>query len=85
MGQGYSLITLSAGSAGIDVPELSDLEYEKMLGTPRLIKTVRARHKDGLVVAKVFMKPYSSMKLEDYVRKLISMCWMGPEMVPRIC
>jgi phosphoinositide-3-kinase, regulatory subunit 4 len=72
MGQGYSLTTLSAGSAGIDVPELADLTYEKSLGNARFMKSIRARHKDGLVVAKVVMKPYSSMKLDEYVRVLLS-------------
>ncbi|RAL63956.1 hypothetical protein DID88_003144 [Monilinia fructigena] len=43
MGQGFSLTTLSAGSAGIDIPELSDLVYEK----------------DGVVLVKVVIKPYA--------------------------
>lgn len=72
MGQGYSLTTLSAGAAGIDVPELADLIYEKSLGNARFMKCIRARSKDGLVVAKVVMKPYSTMKLDQYVKKLIS-------------
>ncbi|KAI9836415.1 MAG: hypothetical protein M1819_001446 [Sarea resinae] len=71
MGQGYSLTTLSAGSAGIDVPELSDLTYEKSLGTARFMKSIRARHRDGLVFVKVVMKPYSSMKLGRYVREIL--------------
>ncbi|KAF2102895.1 phosphoinositide 3-kinase regulatory subunit 4 [Rhizodiscina lignyota] len=70
MGQGYSLTTLSAGSAGIDVPELSDLSYEKSLGNARFMKSIRARHKDGLVVAKVVMKPYQSLKLDKYILAL---------------
>ena len=73
MGQGYSLTTLSAGSAGIDVPELSDLSYEKSLGDARFMKCIRARHKDGLVIAKVVMKPYSSLRLDKYVRILLCM------------
>ncbi|KAK8163309.1 phosphoinositide 3-kinase regulatory subunit 4 [Phyllosticta citribraziliensis] len=72
MGQGYSLTTLSAGAAGIDVPELADLTYEKSLGNARFMKTIRARHKDGLVVAKVVMKPYASMKLDQYVKALLN-------------
>ncbi|KAI9750866.1 MAG: hypothetical protein M4579_006272 [Chaenotheca gracillima] len=71
MGQGFSLTTLSAGSAGIDVPELSDLAYEKSLGTARFMKSIRARHHDGLVVVKVVMKPYPSMKLDQYVREIL--------------
>lgn len=71
MGQGFSLTTLSAGSAGIDVPELADLQYEKSLGTARFMKTVRARHKDGLVVARVVMKPYAHLNLDVYVKRLL--------------
>lgn len=70
MGQGYSLTTLSAGSAGIDVPELSDLTYEKNLGEARFMKAVRARHNNGVVVAKVVMKPYASMKFAKYIEKI---------------
>lgn len=70
MGQGYSLTTLSAGAAGIDVPELADFTYEKSLGTARFMKTIRARHKDGLVVVKVVMKPFN-MQLDEYVSGLL--------------
>lgn len=71
MGQGFSLTTLSAGSANIDVPELADLRYEKSLGAARFMKSVRARHKDGLVVARVVMKPYAQFNLDRYVRRLV--------------
>jgi hypothetical protein len=71
MGQGFSLTTLSAGSAGIDVPELSDLVYEKSMGTARFMKSIRARHQDGVVLVKVIVKPYA-MKLEKYKRSIIS-------------
>ncbi|KAF1950812.1 phosphoinositide 3-kinase regulatory subunit 4 [Byssothecium circinans] len=70
MGQGFSLTTLSAGSANIDVPELSDLQYEKSLGAARFMKSVRARHKDGLVVTRVVMKPYANFKLDQYAKRL---------------
>lgn len=70
MGQGFSLTTLNAGSAGIDVPELSDLVYEKSMGTTRFMKSIRARHQDGVVLVKVFIKPYT-MKLEKYKHKII--------------
>jgi len=71
MGQGFSLTPLSAGSAGIDVTELSDLQYELSLNnTARFMKSVRARHKDGLVVAKIIVKPYA-MPFDVYVRKLM--------------
>ena len=72
MGQGFSLTTLSAGSAGIDVAELSDLVYEKSMGTARFMKSIRARHQDGVVLVKVIVKPYA-MKLEKYKRRIIRM------------
>jgi hypothetical protein len=71
MGQGFSLTTLSAGSANIDVPELADLQYEKSLGAARFMKTVRARHKDGIVVARVVMKPYAQFNFAIYVKRLL--------------
>lgn len=70
MGQGYSLTTLSAGSAGIDVPELSDMVYEKSLGSARFMKSIRARQRNGLAFVKVIMKPYPSMQLDPYVRTI---------------
>lgn len=72
MGQGYSLTSLSAGSATIDVPELSDLEFEKSLGNARFMKCIRARRKDGLVVAKIVMKPSPNTKWDEYVQELNS-------------
>ncbi|KNG89582.1 putative protein kinase (VPS15) [Aspergillus nomiae NRRL 13137] len=71
MGQGYSLTTLSAGSAGIDIPELSDLTYEKSMGGGRFMKSIRARQQNGLVFVKVIMKPFPSMELEPYVKAII--------------
>ncbi|KAL8733671.1 MAG: hypothetical protein Q9181_003508 [Wetmoreana brouardii] len=70
MGQGFSLTTLSSGPAGIDASELSDLTYEKSLGQARLMKSIRARHQDGLVVVKLAMKPYPQLDLSKYVRAL---------------
>lgn len=70
MGQTFSLATLSAGSAGIDVPELSDLAYEKSLGTARFMKSIRARHQYGLVVVKLVMKPFPQLDLSHYVKAI---------------
>ncbi|KAL4891533.1 hypothetical protein BDV59DRAFT_194241 [Aspergillus ambiguus] len=78
MGQGYSLSALSAGSAGIDIPELSDLAYEKSMGGGRFMKSIRARRRNGLAFVKVMMKPFPSMRLDKYIgaiyreRKLLS-------------
>ena len=70
MGQTFSLATLPAGAVGIDVPELSDLIYEKSLGTARLMKSARARHRNGLVVVKLVMKPFPQLKLDQYVKAI---------------
>jgi len=70
MGQGFSLTTLSGGPAGIDVPELSDLVYEKSMGNARFMKSIRARHQDGVVLVKVLVKPYV-MKLDRYKKRII--------------
>lgn len=72
MGQGFSLATPSAGAAGIDVPELADLAYEKSIGGARFMKSIRARHHDGVVLVKVLVKPYVPMPLERYKREIIS-------------
>ncbi|TQN71355.1 Serine/threonine-protein kinase VPS15 [Colletotrichum shisoi] len=70
MGQGFSLATPSVGSAGIDVPELSDLVYEKSIGNARFMKSIRARHHDGVALVKVLVKPYTPMPLEKYKRDI---------------
>lgn len=72
MGQGYSLSTLSAGAAGIDVPELSDLTYEKSLGTARFLKAVRARHQNGLAFIKVVVKSYPEQNFESERKAIAS-------------
>jgi phosphoinositide-3-kinase, regulatory subunit 4 len=72
MGQGFSLATPSAGSAGIDVAELSDLLYEKSIGSGRFMKSIRARQHDGVVLVKVLVKPYTPMSLGKYKREIIS-------------
>ncbi|ROW14509.1 hypothetical protein VPNG_03152 [Cytospora leucostoma] len=71
MGQGFSVTGPPAGAAGIDVPELADLIYEKAVGSARFMKSVRARHHDGVVLVKVFIKPYTPMSLDEYRHKLI--------------
>jgi hypothetical protein len=74
MGQGFSLQALSAGPGGIDVPELSDLTYEKSMGSARFMKSIRARHDDGVVLVKVVVKPYV-MKLDKYRKRIIGRFW----------
>lgn len=70
MGQSVSLTALSAGSAGIDVEKLSDLSYEKSLGTARFMKCIRARHRYGVVVVKIAMKPYPDFDLDPYIKAI---------------
>lgn len=70
MGQGFSLAAPPAGAAGIDVPELGDLVYEKSIGAARFMKSIRARHHEGVVLVKVLIKPYP-MSLEKYKKDII--------------
>ncbi|AEO66662.1 766a79ce-f745-4c85-827a-1ba35b10f13f [Thermothielavioides terrestris] len=70
MGQGFSLAAPRAGSASIDVPELSDLVYERSVGTGGFMKSIRARRHDGVVLAKVLIKPYP-MSLDKYKQEII--------------
>ena len=72
MGQGYSLTTLPAGPSAIEAPELSDLTFERGLGGARFLRTVRARHRHGIVVAKVCMKSSGSVSFKKYARALKS-------------
>ena len=76
MGQGFSLATPSAGVVGIDVPELSDLIYEKSLGEGRFMKSVRARHRHGVVLVKILVKPYT-VRLDKYRREILRMLPSG--------
>lgn len=72
MGQNYSALPdRNVGGAGIDIAELSDISYEKSLGSSRFLKTIKARHVDGgLVVVKIFLKPSPTFPLEAYRTKL---------------
>jgi phosphoinositide-3-kinase, regulatory subunit 4 len=71
MGQGFSIGTPPAGAAGIDVPELGDLVYEKSIGMARFMKSIRARHHDGVVLVKILVKPHP-MSLEKYKKAIMS-------------
>lgn len=64
------MTTLSAASANIDVPELSDLTYDKTLASARFMKSVRARSQQGFVFVKAIMKPYSAFNVREYVRQI---------------
>jgi phosphoinositide-3-kinase, regulatory subunit 4 len=40
------------------------------LGTSRFLKTVRCRHRNGLVVVKIYIKPDLGTSLQTYQRRL---------------
>ncbi|KPI36077.1 Serine/threonine-protein kinase VPS15 [Cyphellophora attinorum] len=71
MGQGYSMTTPSAASASIDVPELSDLAFDRTLVSARFMKSIRARNQHGFVFVKAVMKPYSTFDSQKYIRRLM--------------
>lgn len=70
MGQAYSMTTLSAASASIDVPELADLTQDRTLAPARFMKSVRARSHHGFVFVKAVVKPNPSFDLQKYVRRI---------------
>ncbi|KAG6088115.1 hypothetical protein E4U15_006764 [Claviceps sp. LM218 group G6] len=71
MGQGFSLATPSAGSAGIDIVQLQDIQYERSIGNARFMKSIRGRHEHGVVLVKVLLKPYAEANLDEYKKKLL--------------
>ncbi|OTB08147.1 hypothetical protein M426DRAFT_317250 [Hypoxylon sp. CI-4A] len=71
MGNTFSLNGPYAGGAGIDVPELADLVHERSIGNARFMKTIRARHHDGVVLAKVTVKPFTPLSLREYGEKIL--------------
>jgi phosphoinositide-3-kinase, regulatory subunit 4 len=69
MGQGYST-TLPLGPNGIEAPEFADLTFEKSLGGARFLRTVRARHQHGVVVAKVCVKANPNISFKQYAQAI---------------
>lgn len=74
MGQGFSLATPSAGSAGIDIAQLQDIQYERSIGNARFMKSIHGRHENGVVLVKVLVKPFAEVRLEEYKQQIISGC-----------
>ncbi|KAK4617870.1 Putative serine/threonine-protein kinase [Fulvia fulva] len=70
MGQGYSSVTLPAGPSAMEATELSDLAFEKPLGGARFLRTIRARHQNGIVVVKSCQKANASVSFKKYARLL---------------
>lgn len=71
MGQGFSLATPSAGSAGIDITQLQDVQYERSIGNAHFMKSIRGRHENGVVLVKVLVKPFAEVDLAEYKRQII--------------
>ncbi|KAJ3279418.1 Serine/threonine-protein kinase, partial [Borealophlyctis nickersoniae] len=72
MGNIVSSATPRTATAAIDsyVSELSDVQYEKSLGSGRFMKTIRCKHREGPVVVKIFIKPDIGVSLKKYVKEL---------------
>ena len=70
MGQSVSLAPVSIAALNINVRELTDLSYEKSLGSARFMKSIRARHKDGLVVVRVVMRPNPEYSFSRHIRDI---------------
>ncbi|KJX97752.1 hypothetical protein TI39_contig464g00002 [Zymoseptoria brevis] len=47
----------STGPSAIETSELAHLTYKQTLGGARFLRTVRAKHSSGVVVAKVIINP----------------------------
>lgn len=71
MGQGFSLATPAAGSAGIDIAQLQDIQYERSIGNARFMKSIRARHESGVVLVKILVKPFAEVKLDKYKKQIL--------------
>ncbi|EME40865.1 hypothetical protein DOTSEDRAFT_74427 [Dothistroma septosporum NZE10] len=70
MGQGYSSVTLPAGPSAIEATDLADLAFEKPLGGARFLRTIRARHQNGVVVVKSCQKANVSISFKRYAKAL---------------
>ncbi|KAF4603205.1 Serine/threonine-protein kinase [Pleurotus pulmonarius] len=64
-------LTRTAGALDSFVAELGgDIIYDKSLGAPRFLKTVKCRHRNGPLVVKIFIKPDPGISLRNYTRRL---------------
>lgn len=71
MGHGSSSLTdRNVGTAGNDISELPGYSYEKTLGSGRFLKTIRARHRKGTAVVKIFIKPGPGYSLHQYLKRI---------------
>ncbi|CAK9779867.1 ARM repeat-containing protein [Cutaneotrichosporon oleaginosum] len=68
-----NISSMARASTALDsyVSELgSDISYEKSLSSSRFLKSIVARHKNGPLVLKIFIKPDPSMTLRVIQRRL---------------
>jgi hypothetical protein len=72
MGQNWS-DTLQYTNIGVRqlISELPDYEYERILGSTPLLKTVSCNHPNGKQIIKVYIKN-TSQDLGNYQRSLLS-------------
>ncbi|KAL5523732.1 hypothetical protein ACEPAG_7905 [Sanghuangporus baumii] len=69
--QSSAIVSRSGGALDTFISELGpDIIYDKSLGSSRFLKTVRCRHRNGFLVAKIFLKPDTSQLDEKYFRRL---------------
>ncbi|GAA5975929.1 hypothetical protein JCM10908_005330 [Rhodotorula pacifica] len=61
----------SRAAAGGD-PLFAELavHYDRSMGSSRFLKAVRARHRDGALVVKVFIKPDPSLSLKQFAKRI---------------
>ncbi|THH10662.1 hypothetical protein EW145_g1172 [Phellinidium pouzarii] len=66
-----SIVSRTGGALDTFVSELGlDVIYDKSLGYSRFLKTVRCRHRNGYLVAKIFIKQDTNQLDEKYLRRL---------------
>ncbi|KZT54487.1 ARM repeat-containing protein [Calocera cornea HHB12733] len=73
MGNQLSTTVASRPGGALDsyVAELGGgLVYEKSMGSARFLKTVKAKHRNGPVVVKIFVKPDLGVNLKSFHRRL---------------
>ncbi|ANZ73925.1 BA75_00032T0 [Komagataella pastoris] len=75
MGAELSLLAPTAQPIALSayVDFLSNIQYNKPLGTSRFLKTVKGLNDQGSIVVKVLVKPNSGLDLSEWVAKLESL------------
>ncbi|EJD02926.1 uncharacterized protein FOMMEDRAFT_123012 [Fomitiporia mediterranea MF3/22] len=69
--QSSAIVSRTGGALDTFVSELGpDIIYDKSLGSSRFLKTVRCRHRNGFLVAKIYVKPDNNQLDEKYMRRL---------------